>query len=688
MAHFYFQNTPHGKRKDGTKINTKLHYDYICRESKYNQMRNREEDLVFTTSGNMPEWADNPGDFWQTAEDERRKNGRAYREFRIGLQEEFSYAENLELVEKFIQETGIKDNHAYSYAIHDKAATFDKSHQNIHCHLMINERIIEKDRPLSADKFFKRYSENQLGEPTQGYRTTDYFEKKETTVELRKKWADIVNEKFIEKGMDQRVSEKSLKAQREELLLEGREEEAELLNREPAPHLGSAYRNPDTMQIIKEKIDESFNAAANSDNVDNIQNQEEQKNSGIENMSKLEQNILIFANDAAIRKIAREIQKERESLRKEQEHEVAKYEAEKIANEPMIVTLESIYDYANEQIIDSKDKMDKSLDDYKKMKAAIITDKQIKAMAKDRLIGGQYIKTVKEYIAISQKLKTAKTKALTNPASASTIYDLTIQKTQLGKQLQTYKVAINKEPEKLNQAIKDLQQENMQKDQEVKRLYAEYAKAKKTNDKYTTVIEKLKDKDLDQIIFSEKVPANLNRNCKIDGETPIAKMEMVVHEGASYAIIKNQAEIYKNENNEICNKFEAVKIGDAINKGKVQVYELTVTKNKNKITNWKVVSVKPKTIDKAGKQVEKTAYLYKRRRQKKTKDIIRKRDHQIVEAAKKEQQFKAQDIVEKASNKIFDDQTHQLNGRWYEEEQNKKSKEQRAEEKIYNDWSL
>ena len=87
MAHYYFENTPHGKRKDGTKLNTAIHYDYISREGDYTNMKNRQEDLKITSFGNLPEWADNPHDFWENAEKHRNKpNGRAYREFKFALQ--------------------------------------------------------------------------------------------------------------------------------------------------------------------------------------------------------------------------------------------------------------------------------------------------------------------------------------------------------------------------------------------------------------------------------------------------------------------------------------------------------------------------------------------------------------------------------------------------------------------------
>ena len=145
MAHYYFENTPHGKRKDGTKLNTATHFDYISREGDYTNMKNRQEDLKITSFGNLPEWADNPRDFWENAEKHRNKpNGRAYREFKFALQEELTLEENIQCIEKFLKETGIKDNHVYSYAIHDKTAAFSKEHRNIHCHLMFNEKIIGK----------------------------------------------------------------------------------------------------------------------------------------------------------------------------------------------------------------------------------------------------------------------------------------------------------------------------------------------------------------------------------------------------------------------------------------------------------------------------------------------------------------------------------------------------------------
>lgn len=41
MAHYYFENTPHGLRRDGSKLDTKIHAAYITRSGKYAHIRNR-----------------------------------------------------------------------------------------------------------------------------------------------------------------------------------------------------------------------------------------------------------------------------------------------------------------------------------------------------------------------------------------------------------------------------------------------------------------------------------------------------------------------------------------------------------------------------------------------------------------------------------------------------------------------
>ena len=60
---------------------------------------------------------------------------------------------------------------------------------------MFNEKIIEQDRPLPADKFFKQYAVDHDDNPVLGYRTSSYFKQKDATLSLRHRWAELCNEK-------------------------------------------------------------------------------------------------------------------------------------------------------------------------------------------------------------------------------------------------------------------------------------------------------------------------------------------------------------------------------------------------------------------------------------------------------------------------------------------------------------
>ena len=138
------------------KVNyTVAKYNYICRNEKYGGNESKKEELQYFSSGNMPSWSENqPLLFWQLADNNEKAN--PFREFKIALPEELSLEENISLVEKFIQNNLPKQ--PYSYAIHSKPAKMDPNHMNIHVHLMFSDRMLEEDRNISIEKFFKRQS--------------------------------------------------------------------------------------------------------------------------------------------------------------------------------------------------------------------------------------------------------------------------------------------------------------------------------------------------------------------------------------------------------------------------------------------------------------------------------------------------------------------------------------------------
>lgn len=125
---------------------------------KYGGNESKKEDLQYFSSGNMPSWSENqPLLFWQFADNNEKAN--PFRKFKIALPEELSLEENIFLVEKFIQNN--LPMQPYTYAIHSKPAKMNPNHMNVHVHLMFFDRMLEEDRNISIEEFFKRLSKKR-----------------------------------------------------------------------------------------------------------------------------------------------------------------------------------------------------------------------------------------------------------------------------------------------------------------------------------------------------------------------------------------------------------------------------------------------------------------------------------------------------------------------------------------------
>jgi hypothetical protein len=108
------------------------------------------------------------------------------------LQNELSFEDNLQLVREFLKESGIEDQHAYYYAIHSRTS-IDGTQENIHAHIMFNEKVVEPDRPLDRYNYFRNYAVNREGQPTSGYRTSKRHSSREGILSDRYLWENIVN---------------------------------------------------------------------------------------------------------------------------------------------------------------------------------------------------------------------------------------------------------------------------------------------------------------------------------------------------------------------------------------------------------------------------------------------------------------------------------------------------------------
>lgn len=135
--------------------------------------------------------------------------------FNAALQNEFTYEENLELARRFVMENFVARGMIVDLAIHDP----DKGEEGIpnpHFHVLSPIRPLKEDGTWGY-KQRREYLTDENGEPLKrddgkeafnAVSTTDWGEP-ETLLEWRKNWADLVNQKFEEKGLPERIDHRS-----------------------------------------------------------------------------------------------------------------------------------------------------------------------------------------------------------------------------------------------------------------------------------------------------------------------------------------------------------------------------------------------------------------------------------------------------------------------------------------------
>ena len=261
--------TYHLSLKSGKVGNGKTHAEYILREGKYAGSQKAEE-LVFK-SANLPHWCSSAIDFFEKTDIYERINGSAYKEFEIALPNELSHEENQKLVEEFIK-NHIGNNKVWAYAIHTKPATFASDQEQIHAHIMFCERIVENgmEKAKGPSTFFKRY--NAKNPSKGGYQKdrslADYKVRSKNVISIRQSWENQINKAYKEKGINERVSCKTISAQRQAAEKIGDMVLAEFFDREPQEHLGPtlSYKTRKLLLekgIDQENIDNSLDALYN-----------------------------------------------------------------------------------------------------------------------------------------------------------------------------------------------------------------------------------------------------------------------------------------------------------------------------------------------------------------------------------------------------------------------------------------
>ena len=583
--HFSSQPVPKGK-------SAAAHYDYIARDGRYAPEYFGQDDLRVEGYGNMPAWAKSPEEFWSASDRFGKVNGRSYREINVALQNELSFEDNLQLVRDFMKESGIKDQHAYYYAIHSRQS-IDGTQENIHAHIMFNEKVVEPDRPLDRYDYFRNYAENAQGQPTSGYRTSKRHSSREGILADRYLWEKIVNRKFRERSMDERVSAKTLKAQRDELLAQGRHEEAALLNRTPAPHMGNLLKQDGNAEKLREYVrqfqqeaeaketaktmtsepeetreeqqqPETVNVAVYND--DEKRKEKERKAKRMTSREELdaiedrnERLLAIYAHDYVVRQLAKQIQKERQdSMEKAVEKQ-----ADALAKIEMDVTVGDILHALETRREELQPTADALRLKYRETKGTKVPDEHIHSVALNRATDGEYDRLRKRVDALEKQLDAVHAEARKlfpeyyshsgkyyseHPGEHTRLFmplndwlqkkepSILREQRLAQERIDAIKSMPKTDKAAYDNAVASVQADNDKADAAMKKLNMEYGKIRNERKRIDRIRDDLSLLDSGRVLFAGKVGRILTKNDKVNGRTPVKTLERFTHDGNEYYI--------------------------------------------------------------------------------------------------------------------------------------------------------
>ena len=223
----------------------KLHSDYYGEDSDYTGKSGvRYSEILLPP--HAPERLRDREILWNEVERaERRKDAQLAYSFDIALQNELSFEENLELAKQFLQENFVAAGMIVDFAIHDPERN---GTQNPHFHVMAPIRPLNQDGTWGAkqrmvyrlDEDGQRIQKSNGKYAVDAVPTTDWG-RPETLDRWREAWADLVNQKLDEKGLDYRIDHRSYADQAVDLL--------------PTVHEGVAVRQMEQRGIRTEKGD-------------------------------------------------------------------------------------------------------------------------------------------------------------------------------------------------------------------------------------------------------------------------------------------------------------------------------------------------------------------------------------------------------------------------------------------------
>lgn len=622
MATYHLSTRAQGRNLYGHKVNSLSHFQYITRSGRYT---NRDEDLAYSESGNIPNCPElemNIKNYWKAANTSGRVNSRAYRDVVIALQEEFSLDENIALVHDFMHHFGIDENQTYSFAIHDHYSKLAPEHRNIHCHLMFNERIVNQERVFEhAEDIFKRANSPVSG----GLKVDPYFTSRKFVIDAREYWEKINNEMFIKKGLEARISCKTLKTQKAELEAEGRYEEAKYYDRIPMKHMGSEFGNPKVLQEIykrsleKEKeLPTKYNddAAADTEQVDDPDPWVAMRQAEQAEADAFETKKEMYATDLALRRAAKEYQLEKAKLnQKRYQRKLYMLKQfgfdETIATDLITVTvgdvchqIQKIEAQYNVGIQKKLDKVAAYREEKLKDPAQIRAYKwqkfeEVLANANESgsMIDKRNFTTYQKYKKLQADIANLKVKGKTaNENDLAAIRHERIDKERSLKLLETERLyfSIQTENGKTTVGVKlseieqsdafRLMEQEVKKHNQTREKWAREAERKaeqlsKTQKIYRVQREKLeKSMSESMLLYGEDIPAKVYLTAKVRGK-PLMQMPFTNINNDVYIIVKPPKEMtYGKPVTMAC-----VKLGEATSKGMARIYKVQIVVTQERI---------------------------------------------------------------------------------------------------------
>src|SRR5699024_9348912 len=187
----------------------KLHSERYGKDNFYS--RKIQPETFILKPEHAPEWTLNREKLWNEVEKvEKPVNARLAREINIALPVELTNEEQRDLAEKYVKENFVDEGMVADVSIHRDDI------KNPHFHIMLTTRPYEKngEGEKESNKIYILDENNEKQKTENGHvrsrkeNTTDWDSKERLSI-WRKSWADMANEYLENKGLTERISEKS-----------------------------------------------------------------------------------------------------------------------------------------------------------------------------------------------------------------------------------------------------------------------------------------------------------------------------------------------------------------------------------------------------------------------------------------------------------------------------------------------